>query len=428
MKLFRYLFIFTMLFFLAASTVSHASAQEDDEKRDSHRELVYHVNAYQGSGWQGVFHPQSSDTIYILSGQTNTLTPRYTMVFFWTITQRYKAEWTALNEVIESRLEISKGRKQVALLDLEDYVLQDYSRAPSVDTMQLFMREEAHAQSELYLNSLDAWWEDLQEYYAIPRLERPDDEPDPPQMYSTEITKGFLIDLDPGTYHTRLVDESGQVIPESEKKLVVFEPRRKGIGYTILPEKKWTVPDYSANPDGVIYSRGDLRLFLQPQNEAEYYAYYYKKMLDPQLPILDQKKWEWIPKGQPNFDQLILRNDRQVSQVPSQEFTVNPLGGDALGYTIDLHDPSLGEGPNFSGHELRISLQPGEVASIWLADEDGKMIDGSQRELRGISYPFTLIQYLPALLPLVIAFWLIIRRARLRNRQSSKSTIEPNNG
>ena len=152
----RYFLFIALALLLALSSFSGASAQDGDDADDSVRELVFHVNIFNGLGWQGVFHPQSTDTIYVLAGRNNTLTPRYTMVYFWTITQRYKADYGELNEVIDSRLEIRKGGRQIAVLDLEDYVIQDFSRTPRPDTMRLFIREEAQSKRQNYLDQLDA--------------------------------------------------------------------------------------------------------------------------------------------------------------------------------------------------------------------------------------------------------------------------------
>ena len=45
------------------------------------------------------------------------------------------------------------------------------------------------------------------------------------------------VNLDAGQYALRMRDAGGQTVPGSERTLVVFAPRRTGVGYTVLPDR-----------------------------------------------------------------------------------------------------------------------------------------------------------------------------------------------
>ena len=59
------------------------AAETDTERRE---EFVYGVNAYNGTLYQGVFHPPSVDTIYLLADKVNIISPRKTIIYYWAVT------------------------------------------------------------------------------------------------------------------------------------------------------------------------------------------------------------------------------------------------------------------------------------------------------------------------------------------------------
>ena len=86
-----------------------AADNHDDDKRDlpglvdkteKREEFVYGVNAYNGTLYQGVFHPPSVDTIYLLADTINIISPRKTLIYYWAVTNEYKADFDSMNEDI----------------------------------------------------------------------------------------------------------------------------------------------------------------------------------------------------------------------------------------------------------------------------------------------------------------------------------------
>jgi hypothetical protein len=390
---------------------------------DRVRELVLHVNAFQGEGWQGVLYPQNEGTIYLIAGQINTITPRYTMVYFWPITQEYLPDWTALDEAIDARMEIRSNGNVVKTLDLSDYVLQDPTGNQTPETTRLYVNKEANDRFNAYTAGLDAYWKADQSYLNQQENGTQAKEPGMPNLFSTKVLKGFLVNLDPGTYHSRLLDARGQPRPGGDKTIIVFAPRRFGIGYKVIPETKWTVPESSNTEEQTIYISNQARLFFQPQLEAEFNALDYNKMLDPQSPGGDPTIWMWVPTEKIEDAMLHFNFTGNESVVTDKGYVVNQLNNASLGYEIIPFDPQLDQSsPTFSGYELNLNLKPNDAAQLWLVNKDGQIIEGSRRTLQGVQPPARLELLIPSVLPFALALGMEGRRRKRRSMKSRKNS------
>ena len=92
-------------------------------------------------------------------------------------------------------------------------------------------------------------------------------QPEAPKLYVTSPVEAFVFELPEGKYRIRLVDPNGEVVPETQKNLVVFAPRRAGVGYEIIPESKWTRPVLSDDNSHVLYLEGRRTFYLKPSHE-----------------------------------------------------------------------------------------------------------------------------------------------------------------
>ena len=75
--------------------------------------------------------------------------------------------------------------------------------------------------------------------------------PDRPAEFvysSTKVYRGMPVTLSSGNYEIRLRNSKGEIVEDSVKKLVVFQRDRVGVGYTVIPEDKWTTPEQTYNP------------------------------------------------------------------------------------------------------------------------------------------------------------------------------------
>ncbi|MCB0029681.1 MAG: hypothetical protein KDE28_17330, partial [Anaerolineales bacterium] len=68
--------------------------------------FVYGVNAGIPDAVVGTFAPPAVDTIYLMSTETSILSPRITNIYYWPITNDYRASWNVRNDVVEGDLEI----------------------------------------------------------------------------------------------------------------------------------------------------------------------------------------------------------------------------------------------------------------------------------------------------------------------------------
>jgi hypothetical protein len=377
------------------------------------RQLVYHVNAFDGQSWEGVFYPQSEDTIYLLAGHRNTITPRETMVYFWTTTQRFRPDWSKLDQRIEaSRMEIRRGGNLVEVVTSSDYVLQG-TRADQRRSLQLFTGQDARARFAQYQKELDTYWDALEQFRQQRDSGTAGGAPESPDLFSTKVLQGFVVELDAGSYEIRLLDDNNQLIPDSQKHLRVFAPRRSGLSYEIIPESKWTLQEYSDTPQETIYSSGETRLFLQPYWAREYNAFLYGKLQDPQAPPADNRDWTWV-RHEP-IKQTLLHVQRGVEHytVERRSYMVEHSARASFGYTIEaLETDEDSRSANFLGHEVALKLRPGESASVWLTDLEGEEIEFSRRTLRGIQSIPSKLLFVPALAPITWGLFLALRKLR----------------
>lgn len=382
-----------------------AAAQEPERIR----QLVYHVNAFEGQAWEGVFYPQSEETIYLLAGHDNTISPRETMVYFWTITQRFLPDWAELDEPVAATMEIRRGNRLLQTLALSDYLLQG-ARSETDEALQLFTGAEAHQRFREYQEALDDYWVALEEYTEKRTVGEAGDAPRAPSLFSTRVLQGFIVNLEEGSYEMRLIDGNGRLIPGSEKRLWVFSHRRTGLTYELIPERRWTVREQSDTPDETIYVSSHNRLFLQPYRAQEFNAYLYGKLLDPQAPPADERAWRWAPQQPIAGATLHLRDRSRETHISRDAFVVEQSSRSSLGYTINSLNADSRERPAFMAYEVSPTLEPGDSLQIWLVDGAGHELPGSRRTILGVRPLASNELLLPALIPFAFGLLLALRR------------------
>ncbi|MCP4419116.1 MAG: hypothetical protein GY805_21075, partial [Chloroflexi bacterium] len=206
--------------------------------------FVYGINAGIPDAVIGTFAPPVVDTIYLMSTETSILSPRITSVYYWPITNDYRASWNILNEVVEGELEIMRGLQTVETVEQTTYTIHFRAGRGSTNKPDLYIgtdaeRENAQFQADqlAYRDAVIAYEESRQAWLATAREAQqqgvaPDDlppgplEPPPLNTYSTGLNSGFPVKLDTGNYRIRTRASDGTIVPNSERHLVVFSPRR----------------------------------------------------------------------------------------------------------------------------------------------------------------------------------------------------------
>jgi len=209
-------------------------------------------------------------------------------------------------------------------------------------------------------------------------LPQPPKEPAPFLLASTEIHDGFVINLPVGRYHLRLRTGDGRILPDSARSLVVFTHRRESVGFTILPQQRWTAPESADDPAGTVYARPDQVIYLQPFVEREYNDLAYTRLENPQSREGRPDAWRWEhvqPLQTPRLEVIV--GDTVVETVTRRPFRVVQMPGEALGYEVVEHQGS--QPPDFEGFKLSIGRS---TSRVHLLGDEGRPMAGSRRLIR----------------------------------------------
>jgi hypothetical protein len=403
------------------------------------RQLVYALEVYDGVGYVSNFAPVSEETIYLLADHSNAFSPRNTMVYYWAITRSYQVDWDELNEPVESAtLEILQG--QAVIQELQPTVFsvvlpEGYGSRKSyllwgadaergypefLDEFREYyiqIRDYQNAYQE-YQDAYDEYQDALLDETVVEKPAAPvrPEEPAPFLKVVIPPSFGFHVNLPEGDYRIRLKDPDGQIIPDSEKKIVAFSHRRTGVGYKIIPESRWTKSERSDDPQETIYVMGgsNAAIYLQPFYEAEYNEAYYRGLLDTQDHGGATDRWVWAHMEPFYQATMTISPDIAASEldvIGERPFYVVQMPGPRLGYQVVEYDPETmsGQRPTFVGFEVGLERDDRKV-TIGLVDQDGVVVEGSKREIRWVPAERPVIQYLWLSLPLFSGLIVVMLR------------------
>jgi len=414
-------------------------------------QTVYSISPWSGSTiGTGTFARKEVGTIYLVADHPNLVTVRRTEVYYWPITREYMANWFEMNELLTGRLRIKQGGQVIAELEMETYV--DYYPEGSTGQRQVVFGEEALALYEEYNRRYNEWLDAYREYTEAQlnyqrEVERilaqvnatgeyvaEDEVPKSPRQpqgvnfFVYPPRQAFVVNLPVGRYQVELIDEEGNVVPDTVKTLDVFAPRRTGIAYNVLPEDKWTKPIMSNDPTETFYLDGRRVFYLVPFEAEEFNEYKFRKSQDLTRPLYGEgvrSSWMWVPTVQvdPNYKLQVLRDGEVVQEVELLPYYVRQTEGYALGYNILRFDPDnpimFGRSPSFYGYRLDIEIERGSY-TIQLVDSEGNVIPSSVREIRSIRKDANWAMYGTPLLPFAVGLVVFIRRMRLRPRSGKQ--------
>lgn len=411
---------------LVVTTVSASSST----RREA---FVYSISAFDGQVYRSSFAPASTQTIYFMENENNVLASKETEVYFWPLTQKYDADWLAENKFVDGTLEILQGNKIVKSLTPQAYVIQ-YDSTDPIATRKLAVGEDAvtaynnfTAQRKDYQDRQTQYSKDYQAYQdevtrivteakeqgkTLTNSDFPTEPAKVPDftLYSTEVANGFTFALPAGDYSIRLRLADGSIQEGSQKQLVIFGKLREAISYKVIPGERWTAPDYSQEPDGVIYTPNNTTVYLVPYQENEYNQRAYQRMIDPQETESRADQTTWVSFDPYTEGQLSLTQPGQSSRqegIVSYYVTQNSTSG--LGYTIEVFDSAKATTPSFVGYKLTLDSQNTQY-QIALKDADGNLLTGSERQVRVLNTSMSRALYAVSLLPLLIGLIVIMSR------------------
>lgn len=387
------------------------------------RELVYGLTLFDGFQYQGTFCPQEIDTVYMIAWRNNVITANKTNVFFWPLTKEYIANWAEVNEKQKGVLVISKNGRILEELPLKQY-LRFYPDGYAGESIIITGRA-AEKRLKAYQNKVTNFYTQFINYYkaygeyqqrikglttsdsANNALKEPE-RPKPLLEYVTTLNQGFILNLPPGVYKIFLKDDKGNTVPESVKKLVSFAKSGKGTGFEIIPEDKWTNPTKSDCLDENIFAQRNQVIYLKPFKAVQYNGYAYTKLTNLSKPssgrgLENEKTWvHTLPLlGKKNVIEII-KNGQIVRRVREKQYIVRQQPGYNLGYKIVEFDSQKfsNESPTFSAYKIEM---PGDFRRhcVRLVNQNGKVINGSVRNIGIVREPHFFILLIIATIPLI---------------------------
>ena len=424
------IFLTFVLLTITVGTVAASSPSRDEL-------FVYAISAFDGQVYVSSFAPISTKTIYLMENENNVISSKSTDVYYWPLTQRYDADWLTKNDFVDGTLEILQQSSIVKSLYPEAYVIQ-YDAGDPIGTRKLAVGKDAEIayedflqQRKAYQDQLTQYTKDFQEYSdevskiasqangaPLTSADFPTEPVKVPDftLYSTEVSNGFVFSFPAGTYTIRLRLPDGSIQEGSQKQLVVFAKLRQAIGYKVIPEERWTTPEYAQDPEGVIYSLDKTTLFLVPYLENEYNQQAYQRMLDPQENQSRADQTTWISFDPYTGGKMVIQRGKTEQQtVRMVDYYVSQNSGARLGYIIDEYDPNKDPAPTFTGYRFDLD-QSNSQFHITLLDFKGNSLPLSERQIRVVFTNESRTLYAVAFLPLLIGLIVIVpRRIKAKN-------------
>jgi hypothetical protein len=396
-------------------------------------EFVWGGSAFDDQEYSSLFSPSEVPQLFLLAGQQHVLTGRNTLVYYWPIDHTYKADWETRNELVEGKLQIlDKNHRVLHEISYEPYLMtnDDFTSYGNAHIAWGSQAEELYAkyvqERDAYLAAGAEYSGQMQEYLRQRALDPSNanlklpNSPEPFEVMFPEPSTGFPILLQPGEYLFRMLDSAGQVIPTSERTVVAVEPRQRAVGYDVIPEDRWVMPEASDNVSEVIYfSPNATNIYLRPMEMEEFNEQAYLRIREPQDKSGVSDRWKWVHK-QP-LDGAILQiwsGSRLVADEYIQPFKVHQTPGNALGYEVLPLEKGSTSSPDFNAYQ--ISTSPGvSTYTIRLIDSNGIPIPGTERTLVRALDRVPLISYILVLMPLVLGGLI-----QLRKRHNSKRSMK----
>jgi hypothetical protein len=413
---------------------------------EQREEVIYSVTYFNGLHYARNFCREDSETIYLLADTNNFLVAKKTMVFFWPLTGQYLVDAQRLNRVFDGTLEIVQEGSVIQTLETELYIIYN---EPGLykNNWQVFIGSDAEAESirleeimkeyeeeytayltkyKIYETAKEKLIEKMKEYNNKGRdttklLDQYKSliEPVPPLNPTPEelsVGKQFAINLPVGTYTMRFKNNDGLILQGSEKNLVLFKERRKGIvGYRIAPGDRWTKPDKSQLPSHILYINPTTDIYIIPFLQNEYNDLYYVKMMDNDAggnPAF--YRWEEI-KELPLSHLEITKEDESIS-IEQEEFYAEKLKGTTSpGYKIVPYDPEgahKNKSSSFTGFKVPLERRD-KTITLKLQDDTGEYYPSSTRNIRIVLKSNTYIVLIVfAFLPLVVMALILLLRQK----------------
>jgi hypothetical protein len=424
----RIVFVLTLISIYLFLFASVTQSEEPELKE----EFVYELYLWNGKTYNYTFCPYEIDDIYIIAEKPSVFTLKKTDVYYWPITNEYRANWFEKNELLEGTLQIMQGDKVIDEYEITKYCFQQPS-GTYTDEKILLTGEEAQEVYNGYKKTKDNYeglvknyYEKVEEYEEIMNelaeekrgeIKRSDipeypEYPVAPREFVTEPKMAFILNVEEGIYKVRFRDKDDNVVSNTEKRLIVFGERREGITYKILNEEKWTYPELSNEKEDILYIKGKQTVFLQPFTAVEYPEKGYNKLTklnNINTEELSQRNWQWIQLNkQSGVTVQLIKDDNVVEEINEKPYYVKQLPGYVLGYEIIEYDENMDKKPSFWAYKLDLKMIE-KGYKIRLVDSKGDVLSGSGRKIRSVKGYNIVYLFIFSFIPLVCGLIVYIK-------------------
>src|SRR5713101_3799210 len=147
----------------AAFAIAVLANKSRADVTDREQQFVSGLHVFTGPEYTATFAPASVDAIYVLADQVAVLDPNMTEAYFWPITNDYRADWTALNELVPGTLEVLRDGRLVPSVELTDYVVQ-FDRAGGLGTGRMSLGDQAREQRAVFEAERTSYLDRLRTY------------------------------------------------------------------------------------------------------------------------------------------------------------------------------------------------------------------------------------------------------------------------
>ena len=176
------------------------------------------------------------------------------------------------------------------------------------------------------------------------------------------------------------------------------------MGFTIVPQTRWTVPERADEPASTIYARPDQVLYFQPFAAREYNELAYAHLTNPQSAEGRSDGWRWEYTQSLGGSRLQVTGASGAETITSRPYRVEQKTGEALGY--EVIERQAGQTADFTGFKIQVV----GTMQVALLDASGRPVPGSKRIVRvphlGPAWPLGIVP----LLPLTLGAAIVARR------------------
>jgi hypothetical protein len=318
--------------------------------RENEYDVIYAINFFDGLSYNSTIIPHSVREINIQADHVNAFVVRETSLYYWPLTSEFKADWAARNIPLEGTLCIKSVQGKIERIKPQRYAIQ-YDMKDIPGTIAVYWGTEANskytefaAAQRSYSEAVFAYNQAMRDYdrQISDFLQNKDNDPSlfpevpiAPENFtlmSTDVNIGFQVNLSRGTYRIYFEDPLGRVMPETRKRLRVFNPLEKTGGFQVFEEGRWSVPANFPDSHMTLFAVSGKKIYLQPFDYLHYRGRDYNLMVNPQSRYSENEYSVWVPVSLNAEHRTLALGTEELSLLG---YKVTQLAGSKLGYIIN---------------------------------------------------------------------------------------------